>query len=676
MMVDAQVAKNAGFCKGVRRAIEIAERASEKGNWYSLGPLVHNESVVEYLKKKGVKPIENIEELKPGSGIIIRAHGVPRQTIDELKCRGFIIEDATCPLVKRIHDKVAALEAEGYSIVVFGDLYHPEVQGIVGWCESGGRVVADAKEALNLPHIRKIGLVSQTTKNEQEFFSVAQALLSKTKELLVCNTICPATHQRQESARDLSQQVDLMLVIGDKKSSNTRTLTQECRYSGVKTHQIHDVSEIDPRWLVGVRKVGITAGASTPDWIIKEVLERMLEYQENNQEKEEETVSDQKNDDNNQENSISHEESFATMEAEMADFPTPARGDVIKGKVIQVLDDEVMVDVGGKSEGIIPFRELSVKEVGSAKDVVKVGDEIEVLVVKWDDDGTILLSKKKVDSRRILDDLEVIFKEKRTVQGTVQSSVNGGLLVDVGVTAFLPASHVDYGYVKNLDAYVGQTLNFKIIEFNRNKRRGSQVVLSRKELIAEERARLKQEFWDTIAEGQTRTGIVKRIVDYGAFIDLGGYEGLLHVSEISHQRVERPADVLQEGQEIEVYILALDREKERVSLSRKKLLKSPWEIVQSKYQEGDIIEGRVVRIAPFGAFVEIEPGVDGLVHISQMANYRVEKAEDVVQVNQVIPVKILSIDPNEKRVSLSVKQAQEAKNQEEVKEYLENQVEE
>lgn len=356
-----------------------------------------------------------------------------------------------------------------------------------------------------------------------------------------------------------------------------------------------------------------------------------------------------------QENSV-NEESFAKMEAEMADIATPEKGDVIKGIVVQVLDDEVMVNVGGKSEGIIPLREMSFKDVNSAKELVKIGDELEVLVLRWDDDGTILLSKKKVDSKRAMDKLEEGFQAGSLLEGTVVGSVKGGLLVDVGVVAFLPASHVEDGYVKNLDDYIGKTYKFKIIEFNRHKKRGSQIVLSRKAMVEEKRSELKEQFWASIEEGQTLKGRVKRIVDYGAFIDLGGFEGLLHVSEMDHIRISHPSSIINEGDEIDIYILALDREKQRVSLSRKKLLKSPWEIVLEKYSEGDIIAGKVVRIAPFGAFVEIEPGVDGLVHVSQLANHRVEKPQDVVSVNQQVQVKILSINPEEKRIGLSIKE--------------------
>lgn len=654
------LADHAGFCAGVRRAFAITEETiSSEGKWHTLGPLVHNQSVVNHFANRGISPAEDIAQAESG-GFIIRTHGVAPEIIEKLHEQGFKVKDATCPLVKRIHEVACLLQSEAYDIVIYGDRNHPEVQGILGWCNNNATVVASAEEAAGLKSLKKIGIVSQTTKNEKDFFDVVEKLLPKAAEIRVFNTICSATRKRQEAARSLSQKVECMLVIGDQNSSNTKTLVQACQNTGVPTHSIESVKDLDPVWFAGVTRLGITAGASTPDWIIKEVLDRMTQFDDG--------APQERNEEN-----LSNEENFAMMEAEMADITIPGRGDVIKGIVIEVRDDEVMVDVGGKSEGIIPLREMSVKDVSSAKQLAKVGEEIEVLVLKWDDDGTILLSKKKVDSKRAMDNLEKTYEEGGIVEGTVLSSVKGGLLVDVGVVAFLPASHVDDGYVKNLDEYVGKTYNFSIIEFNRNKKRGSQIVLSRKQLVESEKSKLRDQFWGSIEEGQTIKGRVKRIVDYGAFIDLGGFEGLLHVSEIDHVRIEHPSAVLSEGQEIEVYILALDREKQRVSLSRKKLLKSPWEIVIDKYAEGDVVDGKVVRIAPFGAFVEIEPGVDGLVHISQLANHRVEKPQDVVSVNQEVKVKILSIDSEEKRIGLSIKEAQDNTEAQEVQEYLEKQ---
>jgi (E)-4-hydroxy-3-methyl-but-2-enyl pyrophosphate reductase (IPP and DMAPP forming) len=666
--MQTRLAKNAGFCAGVKRAVQMADEClKEPGIWYTLGPLVHNKSVFRYYENRGLASVEVLAEIKsPERGVLLRTHGSTPEILELAQRMHLKVRDATCPLVKEIHQIVSQMRQEDYEIVIFGDEHHPEVQAILGWCGYRARVVMKSQDAEAI-HGKKIALVSQTTKDENEFLQVARALQGKSKEIRVFNTICSATRKRQEAARELSNQVDLMLVIGDPQSSNTSTLVKECQSTGVKTIRINDAEDLNPDWFKGIDLLGITAGASTPDWIIKEVMERMANLED---EKDTQLNEQAPAPESNQ------EDSFAKMEAEMADFASPTKGDIIKGTVIQVLDDEVMVDVGGKSEGIIPLRELSLNDVGSARDLVNVGDEIEVMILKWDDDGNILLSKKKVDSQKLLDKLEERFKEDQTVEGTITGSVKGGLLVDVGVTAFLPASHVDDTYVKNLDEYIGRTLEFKIIEFNRNKRRGSQVVLSRKELVAEEKSRLKKEFWSKIEEGQTITGHIKRIVDYGAFIDLGGYEGLLHVSEIDHRRIEHPSNVFQEGDEVEVYILGLDREKERVSLSRKKLLKSPWEQLVGQYQESDLIEGTVVRITPFGAFVELAPGVDGLVHISQLANRRVEKPEDVVSVGDVVTTKILNINNEEKKISLSIREAQAEKEKNEVEAYLDNQGEE
>ncbi|MDR1159917.1 MAG: bifunctional 4-hydroxy-3-methylbut-2-enyl diphosphate reductase/30S ribosomal protein S1, partial [Syntrophomonadaceae bacterium] len=632
-----------------------------------------------------------------------------------------------------------------YDIVIFGDKNHPEIKGICGWCDRKAYVVANTKELDDLQLSGKVALISQSTKDRNDLFTVARVLLDRVNELRFYNTICSSTHYRQVSSYQLAEKSDIMLVIGDKESSNTFTLSEECKKAGTRTYQVERAEEIDPRWFVGDETVGIAAGASTPDWIIKEVLNKMAQMDENekgsqNQEQEQGTpisqefteqeetrcdcASDEKaglsscscteecgaseettgktdeaaGDDNTSEaaqvlavnesgedlssaaeescafeESAAAEESFAKMEAEMADITSPGKGDILKGTVIQVLDDEVMVDVGGKSEGIIPLKELSLKEVASVKDLVQIGDVLEVLVLKWDDDGNILLSKKRVDAQRYLDEMEAKFNNGEIVEGTITGSVKGGLLVDVGITAFIPASHIDDAFVKNLDDYIGKTLQFKIIEFNRNKRRGSQLVLSRKEMLAEERARRKEEFWSGIKEDQVVKGKIKRIVDYGAFIDLGGYEGLLHVSEIDHHRIEHPSQVFAEGDEIDVYVLNLDREKERVSLSRKKMLKSPWELLTEQYQEGDIIEGTVVRLTTFGAFVELTHGVDGLIHISKLADYRVEKPEEIVSIGEKVKTKILALNMEDRKISLSLKDAKAEEEQKQAQEFIEQQ---
>lgn len=680
------IAEHAGFCSGVKRALKIAEESSHDSiKWYTLGPLVHNKSVIDYLNKKGVLTVDKIHDLFDG-GIIIRSHGVSPDIINSIEDKSIPYKDATCPLVKKVHHILETLYKEDYQIVIYGDLEHPEVTGFLGWCDKQAIVIKNLTEAEKLKNYKKMALVAQTTKNEKDYWSIVEVLAKKTKELRSFNTICAASNKRQEAARKLADKVDLIIVIGDKSSSNTKTLFKECSSTGVKTYLVQDYTELDLKTVCQAEKIGITAGASTPDWIIKEVMEKMTENdgnalqneqsQEINESKEVEKSLDEDKEvveSNPLEEDEEKEESFSNMEAEMAGFATPEKGDIIKGIVIQVADDEVMIDVGGKSEGVIPLRELSVRDINSAHEIVKVGDEIEVLVLKWDDDGNILLSKKKVDTQKNMDKIEEIYNAGEEVEGTIISSVKGGLLVDIGVVAFLPASHVEDGFVSDLEQYVNQTMMFKLIEFNRNKRRGSQVVVSRKELLTKEKGAMKEEFWKNIQEGQVLKGKVKRIVDYGAFIDLGGYEGLLHVSELVYARVKSPSEIISEGEEIEVLILALDMEKERVSLSRKKLLKSPWDQVNEKYQEGDIVDGKVVRIAQFGAFVEIIPGVDGLVHISQLADRRVNKVEDVIQVNEMIKAKILGIDNEKRRISLSIKEVHSDEEQKEIDNYIDQQ---
>lgn len=662
------VADTAGFCFGVRQAFDKAVTASSGSDRYAmLGHLVHNNQVISYLQNLGIDFVDSLEEAA-APGIIIRTHGVSPDKLEQAVKQSLNILDATCPRVRKVQSLARDLSSQGYTVIIFGDKAHAEVRGIKGFAGEQAQVI---NSDFNLSDIiisnpSKVALLAQTTKGEQEFSEAASKLQSIYPELKIYNTICPETRKRQEEALLLSKNSDMILVVGDKLSSNTQVLARICEGTGVPTHLIADVHDIDKNWFNGVEKIGITAGASTPDWIIKEVYSSMMELEGNG-------VQDVSLEVENRES----EATFADMEAEMAEsfMKTFEKGDIVSGTVVQVTDNEVLVDVGGKSEGTIPLRELAVQDISSAHDLVKVGDTIEAVVLRWDDDGTILLSKKRVDMRKALDRLEEVYEKGDTITGKVVKAIKGGLMVDVGVVAFLPASHVDEGFVRDLEKYVDQTLDFKIIEFNRNKRRGSQVVLSRKSLVEAERKQAKEAFWSSVYEGQIRKGVVKRLTDYGAFIDLGGFEGLLHISEMDYGRVEKPSDVLTEGEEIDVFILAADPEKNRVSLSRKRVLKDPWELAVEKYNQGDIVKGKVVRTAPFGAFVELEPGIDGLVHISQMANHRVEKPEDVVSIGQEIDVKVLSVEPADKRISLSIKQAADDAENQEVDSYLENQSE-
>lgn len=661
--MHVHLADNAGFCYGVKRAIDLAVNASiEDGPWHTLGPLVHNREVTSLLAEKGVACVLDVSDIATG-GAVIRSHGVHPEVLVEIESRGLGIIDATCPNVKHIQGLAKKLVDDHFQVVIVGDQDHPEVKGILGWADGRAIVARLPEEVADLPSYNKIAVICQTTIRESEYQQIVEALISHAQEIRGYNTICNASVRRQQAAAELAGHVDVMVVVGDRDSSNTRSLAKICEGRKVATYQIETAAELRREWFEGKEDVGVTAGASTPEWVIKEVLSWMSEL-ESNAAQDEQTVNTSGN----------QEVTFAELEAEMAEsMKEVEKGTILKGRVIQVGQDEVMVDVGGKSEGIIPLRELSVQEIKSPSEVVAVGDEIDVMVLRWDDDGTILVSKRRVDQEAALDALEEAANEGRTVTGEVLKTIKGGLLVDVGVTGFLPASQVEDGFVRDLEKYVGQKLEYEILEFNRQKRRGSQVVLSRAKLIQREKQAQKQQFWDEIAEEQIRKGVIKRITDYGAFIDLGGFEGLLHVSEIDHVRVARPENVLTEGEEIEVFVLGVDRETERVSLSRKRILPSPWEKIAETLNIGDIITGTVVRLAQFGAFVELEPGIDGLVHISQLADRRVAKTEDVVEVGQEVKVKVISMDTVARRIGLSIKEAEYEAEKEQVAAYLENQ---
>jgi len=627
--VEVRLAAKAGFCFGVRRAIELALKTAreERGPIYSLGPLIHNPQVVEFLQERGISVVEDLSGCEAGT-LIIRSHGVAPSVLATAEKKGLKVVDATCPFVRRAQQLACDLTREGFQVVVVGDREHPEVQGIVGW--TGGRavVVENAAEAAQLPSFTQLAVVAQTTQPLDNMQAVVNVLKGKATTLKVLNTICHAVAERQQAALELARQVDVMIVVGGASSANTRKLTELCRHTGTRTYQIERAEQLDPGWFQGAMIAGLTAGASTPDWIIEEVERRMRELEE-----------------------------VTNQEEQMQTLPvrTLRSGEIVRGVVVYVGQDEVLVDVGAKSEGIVPLRELSCCEVASPHDVVKVGDEIDVWVIKAEDsEGRIILSKNRADAVKAWDILEKAFKDGTPVEGVVREVVKGGLLVDVGVRAFLPASQVERGYVEDLGQYVGQHIRAKVIELNRGRKK---VILSRKAVLEEEYALRRQQTLNSIQDGEVVKGTVQRLTPFGAFVDIGGIDGLLHVSEISWRRISHPGEVLKVGDEIEVKILKVDRENEKVSLSLKQVLPDPWENVAEKYPVGKIVPATVVRLVPFGAFVELEPGVEGLIHISHLADWHVAKPEDVVQEGQEIQVKVLSVDPEEKRMRLSLREA-------------------
>ncbi|WP_258359294.1 bifunctional 4-hydroxy-3-methylbut-2-enyl diphosphate reductase/30S ribosomal protein S1 [Moorella sulfitireducens (nom. illeg.)] len=693
--MEVIVAEYAGFCFGVTRAVKLAREAPKP--IASLGALIHNRQVVEQLAREGVQPVEALDNVDCGR-VLIRSHGVTPDLLAVAREKGLEVIDATCPYVARAQSMAAKMAGEGYQVVIVGDPAHPEVKGLLGWAGPGAVVVPDKEAAAHLPFHPRRAVIAQTTQPEERLEQVAAVLRLNTDTLVVHNTICHATRRRQEAAVNLARQVDVMLVIGGKESANTRHLAELCRATGTPTYHVEEAGELCYQWFINARRVGVTGGASTPAWIIEEVVAMLAEEEKMMvSEGEKEPAVPAGGDDlapagENNEVEVTPENSPITARAEdtvetagdvdypiepEAVEPAPAgeqqeeqknemqqmetkmpelrRGSIVTGTVVQVNDNEVLVDVGGKCEGVIPLNELTHLNISDPREVVAVGDTINVMVLRpEDEEGHPVLSKRRADRRVAWEKLEEHLASGAEIQGEVIEVVKGGLLVDVGVRGFVPASLIERGYVEDLNAYLGKTLRLRVIELDRSK---NKVVLSQKAILEEEYEKQRQATWESLVEGQIRKGIVRRLTNFGAFVDLGGVDGLLHVSEISWGRVEHPRDALHEGQEIEVKILGIDREEGKVSLGRKQLLPNPWDTAASRYPVGSIVEGKVLRLAPFGAFVEVEPGIEGLVHISQLADRHVEKPEDVVNVGDIIQVKVLGVDQEAQRMSLSLRQA-------------------
>jgi len=664
-------AGTAGFCFGVRRALELADQALHNHEKIcSLGPLIHNPGVVDNLQKKGIEVVSDLSQAG-GKPVLIRSHGAVPGVFQEAKEKEIPLVDATCPFVRRVQQRAAELGHQGYQVVVVGEADHPEVKGILGWAGDNVIVVETISDAAKLQNYEKIGVLAQTTQNRLQYYEIARAIIGKAQEVRIYDTICKASMTRQKEAVEIANNVDVMIVIGGKNSANSRHLAEICN-TIVPTYHIEDVSELHSAMLEGAGSVGVTAGASTPDWIIEEVIERMTMFGEETEkvmDQEAQAVTQDKNEGDinpgttgDQETPSVSKESPEPGQEEMMNFElasTPRQiqqGDLISGTVVQVRDDEVLLDIGGKSEGIIPRQELSLKNIRHPLEAVQVGDVIDVYVLRVEnDEGHLILSKKRADRVKALDTLERALETKDELTGEVIRVVKGGLLVDVmGIRGFVPASLIERGYVGDLEKYVGKPLRLRVIDFDRNR---GKVVLSQKAILQEEYIQAQKELWNTIRPGEIRKGTVRHLTNFGAFVDLGGVDGLLHISELSWGRIKHPSEVVQEGDEVEVYILSVDKENKRISLSLKQAQPNPWDTVDERFHVGQIVTGTIVRLVSFGAFVEIEPGVEGLVHISRLADHRVGKPEDVVAVGQEVKVKILDINKEERRISLSLRDA-------------------
>ncbi len=629
-----EIAPHAGFCMGVRRAVEAAQRIAEEGTpACTLGELIHNPEVVESLRSRNIPPINSPEEAQ-GRCVLIRSHGVGPQTLAELESTGCKVVDLTCPFVSRLHRIVRDASEQGRTVIVVGEANHPEVQGTVGWITGEALVVATEEEAARLSPIEKATVCAQTTFPPSRWQAIVARLRTRVRDLDEQCTICPATEERQREACELAARSDAMIVVGGRRSANTRKLYESCLALCPRTILAERAAEIPPAFAnIHSDRIGITAGASTPDGSLKEVVTTMTDNENMVQATNEEAA--------NNDFMAQVEETFVRYR----------KGQTVTGKVIEEREDEIIVNIGGKSDGLIKRADLSDKDV-------KVGDEIEVEVVNVNDgEGNVVLSQRNIVDRKAWAALMAKYEAGEYVEGVGKEAVKGGLIADVGgVRAFVPASQLAPRYVDKIGDFVGKDMKLKIIEVDDKKKR---IVASRKAAILEENAAKKEEAWSRLEEGIVIHGIVRRLTSFGAFVDVGGVDGLVHITDLSWGHIKEPADVVKPGQEIDVKVLSLDRERERIQLGYKQLQPKPWDNAAEKYPEGAIVEGKAVRIVTFGAFVELEPGLDGLVHISQCAPNKIAKVEDAVNVGDIVRAKVLSVDTERKRISLSIRQALE-----------------
>lgn len=624
------LAENAGFCFGVQRAVETSIDIKKKYNKkiYTLGPLIHNSDVVSFLEQNDIYAIdyENINDLQEGDVVIIRSHGIPEAVFNDLKSRGLQVIDATCPFVTNIQKKVKKYSKEGYNIIIVGDENHPEVIGINGWCDNKATITKNGE--FNKELSNKICAVSQTTEKKENWDKTLDAIDDGIREVLSFNTICSATEVRQKSADDLSKEVDAMIVIGGKNSSNTTKLYEIAKHNCENTIHIENSNELPKEYInnKNLKKIGITAGASTPDWIIREVINIMQ---------------DEKN---------FNDEQLKLMNEMDKTFRI---GDEIEGEILTISKDGVSVSlVGYKSDGIIPFEELTAKmDPREYAKTLNVGDTIKAKVIKL---GNVVLSRLEYEKDEILNDLEELFKNQTIFPLTISEVKEKGLVGYYnGIRVFVPASQIDIKFVNDKEIYKGQTLDVKLIDFN--KENPSRVVASRRKVQEEAKEANEEKVLSSLKVGDIVKAEVKRFTNFGAFAEVNGVDGLIHLSQISWNHVKRAEDYLKSGDIIDVKVIELDKENKKLSLSIKEITPEPWKNVTEKYPEGSVVLGKVVRINDFGAFVELEPGVDGLVHISKISHDRINNPADVLSVGQDIKAKILSVDEEQKRISLSMK---------------------
>ncbi|MDD6174449.1 MAG: bifunctional 4-hydroxy-3-methylbut-2-enyl diphosphate reductase/30S ribosomal protein S1 [Firmicutes bacterium] len=647
--MEITLAKSAGFCFGVRRAVETVERLLREGRTVcTLGPIIHNPQLVAELEQRGVRAVNAPADVPAGATLVLRSHGIPAGTMQEIRERGILFEDATCPFVAKIHRIVQQASAEGKWILIAGDRKHPEVIGIQSHCPDCSSVFGESCElddllkTLQKNGITSVCVVAQTTFRMEEWKNCLKKIKMVYTNAAVFDTICNATAERQSEAAQLAAASDAMIVIGGRQSSNTAKLFEICR-AECPSYLVETAAELPLDKLRSAGRIGVTAGASTPVGIIKEVLQTMTEILNNEQLNSTEA-----------ESNTSAEGNFAEMLEES--LKTLNTDEKVHGVVVGIAPNEIYVDVGRKQAGFVPLSELTNDPSARTEDLVKVGDEMDLLIMRTNDqEGTIMLSKRRLDAQKGWEQISAAAEDQSVLTGVVTEVIKGGVIVLCnGVRVFVPASQATASRGEPLEGLLKQEVQFRILEVNRGRRRA---VGSIRSVLADKKKELEEKFWETAEEGKVYTGVVKSLTAYGAFVDIGGVDGMIHISELSWTRIKNPSEVLAVGQTVEVYILKLDREKKKISLGYKKAEDNPWTILEEKYPVGTVCDVTVVGMTDFGAFARVIPGIDGLIHISQISNERINKPQDVLTVGQTVTVKITAIDFEKKRVSLSMKEA-------------------
>lgn len=644
------LAETAGFCFGVDRAVNMAyELANSGARAATLGQLIHNSLVTDDLAAKGVRIISSPAEAQRGETVIIRAHGVAAEVYDELKGTGAEICDATCPFVKKIHRIVAENSGEDTEVFIAGDPNHPEVIGIKGHCRGEVNIFNSEAELDEIikndseNYDKRIIAVSQTTFSQKVWKICKEKIKKYYTNAKIFDTICFATRERQDEAALISKQSDIMIIIGDRHSSNTAKLKAVCS-ENCDTYLVERAAELNTINFSHCATVGVTAGASTPSAIIKEVLFAMSEIVN-------ETTNIQVEEVPSEVAAAEDMDFSAALEESLNNMSTDQR---VKGVVMGITPTEIQVDIGRKHAGFVPMDEYSADPNADAAKELKVGDTLDLIIMKTNDaEGTVMLSKRRFDAQKAWTDIIAAEEDGRILEGTVAEVIKGGILVvSGGVRIFIPASLATERKDEPLEDLLKKTVKFRIIEVNKQRRRA---VGSIRAVLKDMRKEAAEAFWAQAEVGQKYHGVVKSMTNYGAFVDIGGVDGMVHISEMSWKRIKNPAEVFSIGQEVDVYIKALDAENKKISLGYRRDEDNPWEILRKNYPEGSVIEAEIVGLTTFGAFARIIPGIDGLIHISQIADRHISKPQDVLTVGDKVTCKITAIDFDKKRVSLSIR---------------------